>query len=342
MHPGRKDTGGIGSFARSVASRGAVPMPVRPAERVYRTWIIDSRRWEHYRPRPGDIVIATYPKCGTTWMQRIVDLLVFQTPEPRPIMQISPWIDRRFPEPVEAVVARIEAQDHRRFLKAHLPADGLPIHDEVKYVHVARDGRDACMSFHNHGSGFTPEMLDGLDRAGLEDETIGPPLPARPGRPGRALPPLAHGGRGAGPRGRLAAMSFFHFERTWWDERHRPNVLLVHYDDLKADLAGEMRRVADFLGIPVPPDLWPGLVEAAGFEAMRRDGEVLMGSVAASFRGGAARFFHEGTNGRWRGVFREEDLALYDAKVEAELPPACARWVAQVRRTVLFAQSTDS
>src|SRR5687767_7947304 len=107
-------------------------MPVRPARRIYRTWIIDSRRWERYRPRRGDVVIATYPKCGTTWMQRIVDLLVFQNTEPRPIMQISPWIDRRFPEAIETVAARIEAQDHRRFLKAHLPADGLPIFGRVR------------------------------------------------------------------------------------------------------------------------------------------------------------------------------------------------------------------
>jgi len=65
-------------------------MPVQPARRDYRTWTIDSRRWEHYRPRFDDIVIATYPKCGTTWMQRIVGLLVFQTSEARPMLQISP------------------------------------------------------------------------------------------------------------------------------------------------------------------------------------------------------------------------------------------------------------
>ncbi len=91
-------------------------MPVRPAQRVYCTWVIDSRRWDHYRPRSGDIMIATYPKCGTTWMQRIISLLVFQDPEPRPVMQISPWIDRRAREPIETIMARIGTQDHRRFL----------------------------------------------------------------------------------------------------------------------------------------------------------------------------------------------------------------------------------
>ncbi len=158
-------------------------MPTRPAQRVYRTWITDSTRWDRWRPRPDDVVIATYPKCGTTWMQRIVDLLVFRTPEPRPIPQVSPWIDRRFPQPLDVVMAQIEGQAHRRFLKAHLPADGLPLHDEIKYIHVARDGRDACLSFHNHGLAFTPQMLEALDRAGLEDEAIGRSYPRVPDDP---------------------------------------------------------------------------------------------------------------------------------------------------------------
>jgi aryl sulfotransferase len=306
-------------------------MPDRPAQHVYRSWVVDSRRWDHYRPRAADIVIATYPKCGTTWMQRIISLLVFQSAEPRPVMQISPWIDRRGREPIEVVMARLDAQDHRRFLKAHLPADGLPIHDEVKYIHVARDGRDACMSFHNHGSSLMPELLEALDRAGMEDETVGRPYPRVPADPAAYFrrwlredvdPAYGHDS---------SATSFFQFVRSWWDERHRPNVLLVHYNDLKDDLVGEMRRIGEFLDISIPPQLWPGLVEAAGFSAMRQNGDALMGAVAACFRDGGRRFFHKGTNGRWRNIFREEDLALYDAKLRAELPPACARWVTHGR-----------
>ncbi|WP_119302404.1 sulfotransferase domain-containing protein [Dongia deserti] len=306
-------------------------MLVRPARRDYRTWILDSRRWGQYRPRSDDIVIATYPKCGTTWMQRIVGLLIFQSPEPLPVMQISPWIDRRFPEPIEAVLGRLDAQEHRRFLKAHLPADGLPIYDDVKYVHVARDGRDACMSFHNHGSGFTPRMLEDLDRAGLADESVGRPYPRVPADPEVFFHRWLTEGAVPGNEDGLPTMSFFHCERTWWAERHRPNVLLVHFNDLKADLAGEMWRLADFLGIAIDPDLWPSLVEAAGFEAMRRSGAALMGRVAESFRGGADHFFHKGTNERWRSVFRDEDLSLYEIKAAAMLSSACAQWVAAGR-----------
>jgi aryl sulfotransferase len=314
-------------------------MPDGTTRRIYRTWILDSRRWDRYQPRAGDIVVATSPKCGTTWMQRIVALLVFQSPQVLPLWQVSPWIERRFPEPIAAVMARLEAQRHRRFVETHLPLDGLPVLPGARWIHVARDGRDACMSFHNHGTGFTDEMLAGLDRAGLEDEAVGRPYPRVPADPAEHFHRWLTQGAVPGDDG-SPMMSFFRFERTWWEARRRANVLLVHYNDLTADLSGEMRRIADFLGISVAPDLWPDLIEAAGFEAMRRDGDALMGSVAASFEGGGTRFFHKGRNGRWRGVFREEDLALYDAKVEAMLPPACAQWVACGRRAAGDPRST--
>ena len=306
-------------------------MLIQSAQREYRTWIFDSRRWQHYKPRPDDIIIVTYPKCGTTWMQRIVSLLEFQTPEPKPIMRISGWIDRRFPQPIEAVIAQIEAQKHRRFLKSHLPLDGLPFYDEVKYIHVARDGRDACMSFHNHGRSFTEEMVEALSRAGMEDEAIARPYPGILVDPSQFFHRWITTGEVPGHEDGSPSISFFEFEKSWWEARGRPNVLMVHYNDLKSDLSEEMRRIADFLSISVAHDVWPELVAAAGFEAMRRDGEVLMSNTAAIFKDGSRSFFFKGTNERWRGVATEDDLALYDAKVEAMLSPECARWIARGR-----------
>jgi len=244
-------------------------------------------------------------------------------------MQISAWIDRRFGEAIESVLARIEAQEHRRFLKSHLPLDCLPFYDEVKYIHVARDGRDACMSLHNHGTAHSAQVLAEFDKIGLEDETIGHPFPRLPDDPAEffhhwiTAEPFGNGG---GP-----ILSFFQFQRTWWEARRRSNVLFVHFNDLKADLSGEMRRIADFLGISVPEDMWPELVAMAGLDAMRRDGEALMSAAARLSQGGGQRFFFKGTNERWRGIFWDEDLALYSTTVQAMLPPECAKWVASGR-----------
>src|SRR3954462_4244239 len=81
----------------------------------------DSGRWLGFEFRPGDIVISTRSKSGTTWMQMICALLVFQTPElPAPLARVSPWLDW-IGEPLDAVVARLDAQPHRRFVKTHTP-----------------------------------------------------------------------------------------------------------------------------------------------------------------------------------------------------------------------------
>ena len=175
------------------------------------------------------------------------------------------------------------------------------------------------MSFHNHSSALTQAALAAYDGMGLEDGAIGRPYPRAPADPAAFFRRWLTQGAVPGHEDGSPTVSFFHFQRSWWDARNRSNVLFVHYNDLKADLSGEMRRIAEFLDIPVTPAIWPDLVAAAGFEAMRRDGDALMSNVRNMFEGG---------NDRWRGIFGEEDLALYDAKVEAMLSPRCAHWLA--------------
>ena len=101
-------------------------MLISPAKRQIRDWIVDSTAWDAYEPRLDDIIIGTSAKCGTTWMQQIVSLLVFRSPEPRDVQNESPWMDFRV-RPIEEAMGRIEAQTHRRFLKSHLEFDALPI-----------------------------------------------------------------------------------------------------------------------------------------------------------------------------------------------------------------------
>ena len=295
--------------------------PITPTRGYY----CDSARWDRYVPREGDIVIGTAPKVGTTWTQQIVSLLVFQSTEPKPLQFISPWLDCRLRDNLDQMLALLEMQTHRRYIKSHLPLSALPVHDEVKYIHVARDGRDACMSYMNHNNAYTPAAWGRLDAVAAAD----PDLPAPAPRPPRDTRGFFH--HWLAPGGTAAAEQmgdgFFEIERAWWAERARPNLLLVHFNDLKADLDGEMRRIADFLEIETPKALWPTLVEAAGFEAMKRAGADLMPAAELSFEGGHDTFLNKGTNGRWQSELTDDDLALYQRRVEAELSPDLARWL---------------
>jgi len=288
--------------------------------RRYATAVEDNARWEGFVPRPGDVFVCTPAKCGTTWMQSIVASLLWPTSDaPGPVLAISPWIEMKI-VPAAEIHAILAAQTHRRFLKTHTPADGIPWFDEVRYIFVARDGRDAFMSLCNHVEKFQDHLRDSLNEQAAADG-----LPELPGWEGDV--------HGFFAKWMEIDDLFFPHLATFWEERHRPNVLLVHYNDLKTDLAGEMRRVADFIGAEVPEARWPEVVDRCTFERMR-EGEARMGAVDMIFKGGLKSFVFKGTNGRWRDVLTADELAAYEQRVAKFLPADCAAWMQQGRHAL--------
>ncbi len=296
---------------------------IRPALREVRSRVFDSAAWDDFPFRADDIVISTYPKCGTTWTQRIVGMLVFGSAEPFPVQEISPWPDFRAPPP-GYMLDLAKSQSHRRFFKSHLPFDALPVPEGVKFIHVARDGRDAAMSFYNHKSNYTPEVVARFREVSRQDPKFGDDdFPFVPSDPAQHFHDWLDGWEDhfGDP-----AAGYFPFERSFWEARHEPNMLLVHFNHLKADRGGEMRRIAEFLEIEIPEETWPGIIEAAGFDAMKDKSDRLMPSAGNIWKGGGKTFLNKGTNGRWRDIFRPEDLAEYDRRVVAEFGPALAAW----------------
>lgn len=314
-----------------------MPELLRAATRAVQSPVSDSRRWDPFEPRDGDIVIGTFAKVGTTWTQRIVDLLVHQSPDVRPFGDISPWLDATIFNPLEDDLATLRAQTHRRYIKSHLPFDALPVWDTVKYIHVGRDGRDARLSWQNHEQGFRPEFsariaANAMALAAAHGQAPAGPPPPRAADPREYLVDWFDELEAAANRPDGATDTLFGFETTYWRERTRPNLLLVDYDDLKEDLDGEMRRITAFLGIDTPDDLMPALVEAARFETMKRDGDALFPRLKIAFDRGADRFINKGASGRWREYLRPEDVTRYEAIAARATTPGLARWLECGRR----------
>jgi len=109
----------------------------------------DSTIWNDFRFRPDDIIISTYAKPGTTWMQQIIAQLLHNGDPDVEVAEMSPWLDLRVP-PKEVKLPVVEAQTHRRFLKTHLPVDALVFSPGARYVYIGRDGRDVVWSMYNH------------------------------------------------------------------------------------------------------------------------------------------------------------------------------------------------
>jgi aryl sulfotransferase len=301
---------------------------LRAPTREYRTALIDSSRWDAFRARTDDIIVATFPKVGTTWTQRIIDMLIWRSTEPRQIQLSYPWLDATFLGELEEVIPRLEAQQHRRMVKSHAPLDALPIYEGVKYVHVVRDGRDACFSMHNHQLGFTGGTRRKIADMAASRAAAGPPPPPENPRD-YYLQWIDGAERGLGLAGSLP---FFEFEMTYWDRRAEPYLLLVHYNDLKADLIGEMRRISQFLGIDTPQNRLAEFARAAEFKSMKAEGRQLLPEMDGMFDRGSDRFINQGVNGRWRDVLTADDIARYEALAAQKFPPKAAAWIEHGRR----------
>jgi aryl sulfotransferase len=279
---------------------------------VYLNHTLDSTRWDHYSPRPDDIVIATPYKSGTTWMQIIVMHLIFQDLQLRPVGELSPWFEVRW-DSLEAILENIEGQKHRRFIKTHLPLDGLPYFEQVKYIVVGRDARDVFISMWNFYSGFDDGFFERVNR-----EWAGKPFPRCP----EDICDFWRDWIGKGwfdwECEGYPFWSNLHHVQTWWDFKHLPNILFVHFNDLLDNLEAEIQRVADFLDIALDADLRSKIADAVTFKQVKQNAEQL---------GSSKSFFHKGSNGRWRSVLDDADLGLYQTAVARELSPDCAHWL---------------
>lgn len=278
-----------------------------------RSPIDDNLRWAGFTHRPGDVFVCTPPKCGTTWTQTIVTTLIFGgEPMPDPVLVLSPWLEMRF-LPLDEVLSGLSQQRHRRCIKSHTPADGIPWWDDARYIVVGRDGRDAFMSFLNHMRSMRLDvMMQLVESAMAEGIELGAPPPIHDVHEFFTW--------------WLDGATLFRFFATFWQRRAQPNVLFVHFNDLKADLDGQMRRIARFLDIAVDEDRWPAMVEFCTFESMKANAD-LIGPFDVMFEGGAESFLYKGTNDRWRDVLTAEELAAFDARANELLPADARAWL---------------
>ncbi len=277
----------------------------------------DSTIWNDLNFRDDDIIISTYAKSGTTWVQQIISQLLFNGEEGLEVAEMSPWLDLRVP-PKEIKLPMVEAQTHRRFMKTHLPVDALVFSDKAKYIYIGRDGRDVLWSMYNHHATANQAWYEALnDMPGRVGPPIEPPL-------GSIVQYyhdwLDNDGHPWWP--------YWENVRSWWDIRNLPNVYLLHFANLKNDMPGEIRKLAEFLDTPIDESRWESILRHCSFDYMKAHATKSVPLGGAFWDGGAQTFIHKGTNGRWREVLSEAESAKYEHRAAEELDPDCALWLA--------------
>jgi hypothetical protein len=213
--------------------------------------------------------------------------------------------------PQDTVFAALAGQRHRRIVKTHTPLDGIRMRDGATYVVVVRQPIDMAVSLYHQGAN--------LDRARIA-ELAGLPAPEPSAEPRTTLHEwlLEWIDSDADPLSSLDSLPGVLAHAS--DARERAmrasNVLVVRYEDLLADLDGQMRVVSARLGIAVDPSTWPDLVSAATLDSMRANVEAVIPDPGGIMHDHGA-FFRRGTSGAGREALSDAEYARYRERVRA-------------------------
>lgn len=218
---------------------------------------------QHIQWRDGDIVISVPAKSGTTWTMNIVHQLISQgTEDFEDIYAEVPWIEflGRPGQPYEEVLNRIESmpKGRPRAFKTHSAPPDVPFQKQgdgkaVKYVVVFRNPEESLVSFRPFLNQHTQAWFDlwQVPRAAL----------CRPDFPSFYKEVI--------DANEMQGM-FFGFLASWWPLRHEPNVLFLHFADMKRDHQAAIRKIADFLEIEPGAARWPAVLKYTSFDWMKR------------------------------------------------------------------------
>ncbi|XP_064487657.1 sulfotransferase ssu-1-like [Ornithodoros turicata] len=265
-----------------------------------------------YRPRPDDLFVVTYPKCGTTWTQHIGYLLFHEGQPPSSAIDFfrsSPFLEMFGAEAVEAM-------ERPGLIKTHLPYSKTPKHPQAKYVYVCRNPKDCCVSFYYHTKGFSGyEFSDGKFEDYFEIFMTG----------------------------QTDYGDYFDHVLSWYEHRNDPNVKIIHYENMKADPRGAILDMAKFLGgdtydiIVKNENMLKNIVEYSDIKSMKQHAEknftefftnpltedvskgVQVFHEVSQKHPGTASFTRKGVVGDWKRHFTEEMNRRMDAKIMERL-----------------------
>ncbi|KAM7290550.1 sulfotransferase 1E1-like [Ixodes scapularis] len=170
-----------------------------------------------FKPTAGDVILITHPKSGTHWVTQIVLLILNKGQSPRDLADLA----RQAPFIEANGVGHSERPP--RLLRTHLPFGRLQYTEEARYIYVARNPYDTCVSFYHH--------VKGLPQFRFQDGTFEDFVDAF-------------------INGRIGHGDQLEHVLSGYAKRHQPNVFFLTYEGLKAHTARTVLELAKFLGEP--------------------------------------------------------------------------------------------
>ncbi|MGH8141682.1 MAG: sulfotransferase domain-containing protein [Steroidobacteraceae bacterium] len=208
-------------------------------------------RFGDYRPGVHDVLVCSYFKSGTNWtMQIAVQIAHLGQASFEHIHDLVAWPETRsrFGKSIAVPITDEDpwrnAPTGLRVIKTHLPMDKVPYDAAARYICVVRDPKDVFVSsFHF-----------------VRDTMLGPLMPSKARWLENFLSPDAISGSWA---------AHLH---SYWQARQRDNVLFLTYEEMKRDLPGTVRRIAQLMGVALSGEQFDAVVQQSSFGHMKQIG----------------------------------------------------------------------
>ncbi|XP_062859336.1 sulfotransferase 1B1-like [Trichomycterus rosablanca] len=258
-----------------------------------RSWIANS--WSlisAFQPDPSDLLIATYPKAGTTWTQEIVDLLLHdgdaEVCKRAPTDARIPFLESQYPPPIPSGLDRLKTMKPPRVIKTHLPIQLVPKgfwENKCKVIYVARSAKDNLVSYYHF------DLMNQIHpEPGPWDQYIHKFM-----------------------RGKLPWGSWYDHVKGYWREKENRNILYLFFEDIKENPRREILRIMHYLDLSLPEDIIDKIVQLTSFEVMKDNPMVNYTFIPNTmFDSSISPFMRKGEVGDWINHFTLAQSEMFD------------------------------
>ncbi|XP_063286958.1 sulfotransferase 1B1-like isoform X2 [Pelobates fuscus] len=254
---------------------------------------------ESFQARPDDLLIATYPKAGTTWMQEIVDLVVnegdLEKVKRAPTHIRFPFLEICSPPPIPSGIDILEETPSPRIIKTHLAYKLVPKSfwaQNCKVIYIARNAKDNAVSYY---------YFDLMNKTQPD-----------PGPWEKYVESFLKGDVGWG--------SWFDHVIDWWKAKDKHRILYMFYEDMKEDPKREIRKVMDFLGKNLSENILEKIYQHTSFQAMKDNPMANYTSFPSSILDqSCSPFMRKGEVGDWVNHFSKTQNEVFDAEYKRRM-----------------------
>ncbi|XP_064425415.1 sulfotransferase 1C1 [Latimeria chalumnae] len=251
--------------------------------------------WEEvkrFKAFPDDLLIASYPKAGTTWLQEIVDMILndgdVEKCRRAPIYDRIPFLETVEPKPIPSGLDQLAQMARPCVIKTHLPFHLTPKsfwEQDTKAIYIARNGKDNMVSYF-----YFDQMTTSQPDPGTWEEYFQKFL-----------------------SGNLTWGSWYDHVKGWWDAKDKHRILYLFYEDVKQDPKREIQKVVRFLEKDLGEETLERIVHHTSFDVMKKNPMANYSIIPKSFfNTDVSQFMRKGVIGDWKNHFTVAQNEIFD------------------------------